>query len=195
MKRTSAAQSERTGTQILGEQTILGSYHNRKRSKRHTESGCGCSGKTREGGGFRFEGGDGFDEARNREGVADAARAADQPKHAPITRELDRDFYDCGDTGAVNLRDAIQDDNHLARAVLDDGIKSIVDPFTRFTDSEPAVDIQNRDATGLADIDFHGRPVSHGSTSTYPLWVGMAVRHDERHYTPERELHKGNCSR
>jgi hypothetical protein len=35
-------------------------------------------------------------------------------------------------------------------------------------DGEPAMDFEYRHPAGLADVDFHGRPVSHGSGSNYP---------------------------
>ena len=57
-----------------------------------------------EGGGFGVEGGDGFDEARDGEGVAHAARAADEAKRAVGVFELDGDAHERGDAGAINLR-------------------------------------------------------------------------------------------
>src|SRR2546429_7722279 len=51
------------------------------------------SGKVGEGGGFGVEGRDGFDEARDGEGVADAAGSADQAEHAAFTRKLDGDAH------------------------------------------------------------------------------------------------------
>src|SRR6267143_1225719 len=66
-----------------------------------------------EGGGFGFEGGDGFDEAGDGEGVADAAGAADEAEDATFASELDGDAHQRGDAGAVNLRDAVQDDDHF----------------------------------------------------------------------------------
>ena len=149
----------------------------------------------RERGGFGFERGDGFDEASDGEGVADAARAADQPEHAAIARQLDGDAHERGDAGAVDLRDAVQHDDDLAGAILDDRIESIVELIGGLADGEPAVDFENRHTTGLADVDLHGRMVSHGSESVLLPRDEAAVRPTARHYTLERGLHKGDLLR
>ena len=81
-----------------------------------------CLSEVLEGGGFGFEGGDGFDEAGDGEGVADAALAADQAQDAAFTGQLDGDAHQGGDAGAVNLRDAVQDDDHFFRAGLNHGL-------------------------------------------------------------------------
>jgi hypothetical protein len=110
--------------------------------------------------GFGFEGGDGFDEAGDGEGVADAAGAADQAEHAAFAGELDGDANERGDAGAVDLRDAVQEDNNFLRAPFDHGFESVVELFGGLADGEPATDIEYRHPAGLADVDFHGRPVS-----------------------------------
>ena len=76
-----------------------------------------------EGGGFGFEGGDGFDEAGDGEGVADAARAADEAQDAAFTGELDGDAHERGDAGAVDLDDAVEDDDDFFARRLNDGLQ------------------------------------------------------------------------
>ncbi len=90
-----------------------------------------------EGGGFGFEGGDGLDEACNGEGVADTALAADQAEHAAFACELDGDAHERGDTGAVDLRDAVQDDDNSPGAAFDDGFESVVELLGRLAVSRP----------------------------------------------------------
>src|SRR5882762_7669858 len=107
-------------------------------TKRHPWSGEVC-----EGGGFGFERGDGFDEAGDGEGVADAARAADQAQHAAFPGELNRDSHQRGDAGAVDLGNAIQDDDDFLRALLDDGLKSRVELIAGLSDGEAAMDFEN----------------------------------------------------
>ncbi len=151
--------------------------------------------KVSEGGGFGFEGGDGFDEAGDGEGVADAAVAADQAEDAAFAGKLDRDAHERGDAGAVDLRDAVQDDDNFLRATFDDGFESVVELLGRLADGEPAVYFKYRYSTGFADVNFHRQPVSHGDASIYPGWVGMAIRHAAPHYTLEGKLHKANRSK
>ncbi len=121
-----------------------------------------------EGGGFGFEGGDGFDEAGDGEGVADAAGTADQAEHAAFAGELDGDAHERGDAGAVDLRNAAQEDDNFLRASFDHRLESVVQLLGGLADGEPAMDFEYRHPAGLADVDFHGRPVSHGSGSNYP---------------------------
>src|ERR1700720_3914106 len=113
--------------------------------------------------GFGFEGGDGFDEAGDSEGVADSAGAADQAEHAAFAGELDGDAHERGDAG-----DAVQEDHNFLGAPFDHGFESVVELLGRLADGEPAADVEYRHPAGLADVDFHGRPISHGSGSIYP---------------------------
>jgi len=122
-----------------------------------------------EGCGFGFEGGDGFDEAGDGEGVADAAGTADQAEHAAFAGELDGDAHERGDAGAVDLWNAAQEDDNFLRASFDHRLESVVQLLGGLADGEPAMDFEYRHPAGLADVDFHGRPVSHGSGSNYPL--------------------------
>ena len=95
------------------------------------------------GGGFGFEGGDGLDEAGDGEGVADAAVAADQAEHAAFAGELDGDAHQRGDAGAIDLRNAVQDDDNFLCAALNHGLESVVELFGRLADSEAAVNFEN----------------------------------------------------
>src|SRR5260221_799836 len=52
-----------------------------------------CLSEVLEGGGFGFEGGDGFDEAGDGEGVADAALAPDQAQDAAFAGQFDGDAH------------------------------------------------------------------------------------------------------
>ena len=109
-----------------------------------------------EGGGLGFECGNGFDEAGDREGVADAAGTTYQAQDAAFAGELDRDPYERGDPRAVNLRDAIQDDDNFLRATFDDGFESVMELLGRLSDGQPAVNFEHRRSAGFADVDFHG---------------------------------------
>src|SRR6202040_611107 len=127
--------------------------------------------------GFGFEGGDGFDEAGDSEGVADSAGAADEAENCAVAVELDGDAHERGDAGAVDLRDAVQEDHNFLRAPFDHGFESVVELLGRLADGEPAANVEYRHPAGLADVDFHGRPISHGSGSIYPHWGAMAICH------------------
>src|SRR5207244_11471947 len=115
-----------------------------------------------EGGGFGFEGGDGFDEPRDGERVAHAAGATDETQDTAFARQLDGDAHQRGNAGAVDLRDAVQDHNHSLRATLNHGLKRVVKLLGGLADSEPAVNFQDRHSSGFANVDFHGRTLSHG---------------------------------
>jgi len=78
------------------------------------------------GGGFGFEGGDGFDKAGNGEGVADAALAADEAQNAAFASELNGDAHEGGNAGAVDLGNAVEDDDDFLGAAFDDGFESVV---------------------------------------------------------------------
>src|SRR6266478_5749607 len=116
-------------------------HENYSRNKEYF--GARRSGEVREGGGFGFERGDGFDEARNGEGVADAARAADQTQHAAFSGELNRDAHQRRNAGAVDLGDAIQDDYDFLRSLLDDGLKGRVELVAGLPDGEATMDFEN----------------------------------------------------
>jgi hypothetical protein len=117
------------------------------------------------GGRIRFEGWDGFDEARHSEGIADAAIAADQMQRATFAGELNRAANERGNAGAVDLRDAVEVDNDLATAALNDGLKDLGKLFAWLADGEAAVDFERVNAIFFADSDFHGQTFGHGQVS------------------------------
>src|SRR5258708_7428395 len=133
---------------------------------------CNDLSEVLQGGGFGFEGGDGFDEAGDGEGVADAAVATDQAEHAAFAGELDGDAHQRGDAGAVDLGNAAQDDDNFLGAALNYGLESVVELVRRLADSEPSVNFKYRDSAGFANVDFHGKPVSHGSVQSVLVGPG-----------------------
>jgi hypothetical protein len=135
-----------------------------------------CLCEVGKGGGFGFEGGDGFDEAGDGEGIADAARAADEAEDAAFTCELDGDAHERGDAGAVNLDDAVEDDDDFFSASLNYGLQRIVELVGRLADSEPTVNVKDGHSAGLADVDLHGDTVSHGSGSIHLSGDAAAIR-------------------
>src|SRR5260370_293519 len=140
-------------------------------------------GEVGEGGGFGFEGGDGFDEAGDGEGVADAAVAADQAQDAAFASELDGHAYERGDAGAVDLRNAVEDDDDFLGAAFHDGFESIAKLVGRLADAQPAVNFEHGHSGGSANVDLHGQSVSHGSGSIHLPGAGALGREAGRHYT------------
>jgi hypothetical protein len=120
------------------------------------------SGEISEGGGFGFERGDGFDEACDGKGVADAAGAADQTEHAAFAGELNGDANKGGNAGAVNLRDAVEKHDDFARASLNHRIERVVELFARLADGEAAVNLEDGHPGGLANVDLHWWSFRHG---------------------------------
>ncbi len=125
-----------------------------------------------EGFGFGVEGGDGFDQARDSERVANAAGFADEMKLAAFAAERDRNAHERRDAGAVNLRDAIEHHHHFARAILQDCLQRHGELFAGVADSQAAVHVENLNAGIFAYVDFDGSVESHGQA--------------ERHYTMTR---------
>src|ERR1700757_198755 len=115
-----------------------------------------CLREVGEGGGFGVEGGDGFDEARDGEGVANAAGSADQAEHAAFARELDGDAHERGEAGAINLRRAVEPDDDFAHALLHNGLQGAVKLLAGFADSEPAMHFENGRGAGFANLNLHG---------------------------------------
>jgi len=128
--------------------------------------------KVGEGGGFGFEGGDGFNEAGDGEGVADAALAADQAQDAAFAGEPDGDTHERGDAGAVDLGNTVQNNDDFLRTALNHGLQGVVELVSRLADSEPSVNFEYRDSAGFANVDFHGQPVSHGSAQSVLIGPG-----------------------
>ncbi len=120
-----------------------------------------------EGFDFGIERGDGFDQARNSECVANAAGFADEMKLAAFAAERDRDAHERRDAGAVNLRNAIEHHHHFTRAVLQDGLQRHGELFAGVADSNTAVHIKNLNAGVFAYVDFDGSVESHGQAGRH----------------------------
>jgi hypothetical protein len=103
---------------------------------------------------FGIEGGDGLDEARYGEGIADAALPADQMQSSALASEGDGKFYEGGDPGAVDLRNVVEVDDQLARASLHEILGEVVQVLAGLADGEPAVNAQVMDTAGFARRDF-----------------------------------------
>lgn len=106
------------------------------------------------GGAFGFESGDGFDQARDREGVADAAGATNEMKAAAFARQRNGKFNEGGDARAVDLRDIVEIDNHLARTLIEEILGELAQVFAGLTDGKTAVDVKVVNAAGFARRDF-----------------------------------------
>ena len=81
-----------------------------------------------------FEGGDGFDEAGDGEGVADTALAADEMKRALFAGQPDGDAHERGDARAVDLRNAVEIDDDFVSAALDNGLECVGELIAGLTD-------------------------------------------------------------
>jgi len=114
------------------------------------------------GGGEAFESGDGFDEASDRKGVADPTGFADEVEDATFARQRNRNADQRGDAGAVNLRDAIEVNDHLAAGFVEEGVKRRSKLIARFAYGKPSMHIKDVDAVFVADVDFDGSVLGHG---------------------------------
>jgi len=108
----------------------------------------------------------------------------------PSRARFDRNAHQRGDAGAIDLWDAVQDDDNFLCAAFDDRFESVVKLLGGLADGKPTVDFEHRHPSGCADVDFHGQTVSHGGTSTYPMWAAMAIHDAARHYTLASKLDK-----
>ena len=147
-------------------------------------------GKVGEGGGFGVEGRDGFDQARDGEGVADASWTANQAQVTAFPRELDGDANQRREAGAVDLRSPVEDDDDVARTPLYGGLQGAVKLFGGLADGEPAVNLENGNCTGFANVDFHGQPFRHKHRLTAAWHVAVITRWAAQHYTLARQMHK-----
>jgi hypothetical protein len=114
-------------------------------------------------GGEGVERRDGFDETGDREGIADAAGLADEMKRAAFAGERNRDAHQRGDAGAVDLRDAVQVNDHFAAGFVEDGLQRASQLIAGFADGEATVHIKNVDAVFVAYVDFDWGVLSHFS--------------------------------
>lgn len=107
------------------------------------------------------EGGDGFDEAGDGEGVANAARLADHVQNAISTRERNRGANQSGNAGAVDLRHAVEIDDDLAGALFQSRSQRSRELVAGFADGEPADNFKDADAGFFARVDFDGSVLGH----------------------------------
>jgi len=145
-------------------------------------------GEVGEGGGFGFEGGDGFEKAGDGEGIVDTAGSADQPQRAPFARKLNGNANQCGKAGAVNLRSAIEDDDNLVRTRLYEGLQDVVEMFAGFADGQPAMNVHNGDSAGFAGVDLCGRVFAHETGSACSFVGAMESRAGRALYAGSRKL-------
>jgi hypothetical protein len=116
----------------------------------------GGVGRSKAGGGgaLVFEGGDSFDEARDSKSVADTAGTTDEVEATTFAREGNGKFDQRGDARAVNLRDIVEVDDHLARTLIEEILGELAEVFAGLADGETAVDVKVVHAAGLARRDF-----------------------------------------
>ncbi len=107
------------------------------------------------------EGGDGFDEAGDGEGVEDPAGEADQVERAAIAAERDGHADERGDAGAVNLRDAVEVDDDSSSAAFENGIESGGELVAGVADGEAAVYVKDDDVAFAVQVDFDGSVLGH----------------------------------
>src|SRR5260221_5213253 len=114
-------------------------------------------------GGFgeRVEGRDGFDQASDGEGIENAAGFADEMQDAAFANQRNGHTNERGDAGAVNLRDAVEINDHFASAVFQNGVESGGELVTGIADGQASVDVENADAGFFANVDFDGGVLGH----------------------------------
>ncbi len=118
---------------------------------------------------------DGFDQASNGEGVADASGAANEMNGAAFARELNRNTDQRGNAGAVDLRNAVEVDDYFAAAALHDGLQRFVKLLGGFADGEPSVDFQQINSVLLPNGNLHGYVLGHLTISQNSLAVGQRI--------------------
>jgi len=104
---------------------------------------------------------DGFDQASDGEGVADASGAANEMNRAAFPRELNGDAHQGGDAGAVDLWNAVEIDDYFTAAALHDGLERFVKLLGGFADGEPSVDFQQINAVLLPNGNLHRYVLGH----------------------------------
>ena len=136
---------------------------------------------------FGVEGGDGFDETGDGEGVADAAGATDEMQPAALAGEGDGELHDRGNAGTVDLRNIIEVDDEFAGAALHQVLGEVIQMLAGLTDREAAVDLEVMDAGGFAHRDFQRWMKRHEGFpqfDIYGCWPPRLRRHSRLlHYT------------
>ena len=116
------------------------------------ESGCRSDG---------FERGDGFDEAGDGEGVADASRFAHEVESSTFAGQGNGDADQGRDAGTVNLRDAVEVNDNFAAGFVHDGHQRVRELVAGFADGQTAMDVEDVDAVFMANVDFDGGMLGH----------------------------------
>ena len=101
-----------------------------------------------------FEGGDGFDEAGDGEGVTDTALTADEVQATTLTSEGNGKLDESRNTGAIDLRNVVQVDDEFSRAALHEILGELGQMFAGFANGETAMDLEVMDAGSLAGRNF-----------------------------------------
>ena len=110
-----------------------------------------------------FKGGDGLDEASNGEGIANAARVADQVQGSALPCQGYGQLHQHGNPGAVDLRNIIEVDNDLAGARLRQFLDKGAQMLAGIADGEPAMDDNKLDPVRFAHGHFQGWMQGHRS--------------------------------
>jgi hypothetical protein len=112
-------------------------------------------------GGFGIESRNGLDKPRNGERIAHAAGAADEAQRTAFASQLDGNAHQCGNAGAIDLRNTVEIDDDLVGAGLRNSLKSIVQLLAGLPYRQTTAHFENRDCPGLSNSDFHGRMLGH----------------------------------
>src|ERR1700737_4462197 len=128
-------------------------------------------GETGESGGFGVKSRNGFDQAGNGEGVADAALSANQVKRATLPGERDGNTHQRRNPGTINLWNSVQVDDDVARAFLHHGHRLIIQVIARIANGKPAVNRDKIDAVGFTDGNFEWWMQCHRNVSTNRLRI------------------------
>ncbi len=110
--------------------------------------------KTGGGGVFGFEGGDGFNETSDGEGIADAALPADEMESATLASKGDGELHQRGNSRAIDLGNVTEIDDKLPRATLNEILGELGQMFTRFADGQAAVNLKVMDTARFASRNF-----------------------------------------
>ena len=108
-----------------------------------------------------IEGGDGFDEAGDGEGIEDAAGQTNQMKRAAVAAQRDGYADQRGNAGTVDLRDAVEIDDDFADAAFHDGSESGGELVAGIADGETTVDVKHYNVAFAVHVDFDGSVLGH----------------------------------
>jgi len=138
--------------------------------------------------GQRVEGGYGFDQTGDGEGVENAAGLADEMKDAAFAAQRDRHADEGGNSGTVNLRNTVEVNNDLAGAFLKHRSQCSGKLVAGIANGEASVNIKNPHACFFTYVDFNGSVLSHilckgSAKQTLKPGKGSGAR---RHYTMRR---------